>query len=434
MRPGIIRIPLWMVLVALACAASMWLYAVRVLVPYQIADAVAHDRPRGNLSDLYPRWLGARELLLRGRDPYGRNVTAEIQSGYYGRQLDPKRPADPKDQQAFAYPLYVVFLLAPLVHLPFSHVQPAFFWFLLVLTSAAIPLWLRFLRMRLSPGVGVSMLAWVLGSFAVMQALNLQQMTLLVAGLAAAGLVLLVSGYPVLAGIFLALATIKPQLVLLLLLWLAIWTIADLRHRSSLAISFLVTMTVLIAASTLYMPNWISRFCSAIVDYQGYTGATPVLEQLVRPLFARILELLALVLSAYFCGKNRQVSEQSDAFAIVTSLVLAVTVLEVPTFAPYNQILLLPALILLMCDRQIILRTGMAGRFLWVVMVALVAWQWFASVLLAGLSLILPASRILPAWAVPTWTLLFIPVATAALMLVYTHRTAKTAQIGTPTA
>ena len=56
-------------LLCLLCSYSMRFYVDRVLVPYQINDAVAHAWPRGNLSDLYPRWLGARELLLNGRDP-----------------------------------------------------------------------------------------------------------------------------------------------------------------------------------------------------------------------------------------------------------------------------------------------------------------------------------------------------------------------------
>ena len=77
-------------LLALLFAGSMWFYVQRVLVPYQKADAAAHGRPRGNLSDLYPRWLGARELLLHHRDPYSPEVTREIQIGYYGRPLDPR--------------------------------------------------------------------------------------------------------------------------------------------------------------------------------------------------------------------------------------------------------------------------------------------------------------------------------------------------------
>ena len=90
---------------------------------FRSRDAGAAIVPRGNLSDLYPRWLGARELLLHRRNPYGDDITHEIQKGYYGRALDPARPDDPRDQQGFAYPIYVVFLLAPLIGLPFHGVQ-----------------------------------------------------------------------------------------------------------------------------------------------------------------------------------------------------------------------------------------------------------------------------------------------------------------------
>src|ERR1700728_2468522 len=100
---------------ALLLAGSMSFYVRHILIGHQQADAALHGTPRGNLSDLYPRWLGARELLLHHRDPYSPEVTREIQIGYYGRQLNPARLSDPKDQQGFAYPVYVVFLLAPTI-------------------------------------------------------------------------------------------------------------------------------------------------------------------------------------------------------------------------------------------------------------------------------------------------------------------------------
>src|SRR6185503_7567647 len=101
--------------IAILLATSMWIYVQCILIPYQQMEARSHERPRGNLSDLYPRWLGSRELLLHHRDPYSPEVTREIQAGYYGRELDPGRMDDPrfnepKDQQGFAYPLHVIFL------------------------------------------------------------------------------------------------------------------------------------------------------------------------------------------------------------------------------------------------------------------------------------------------------------------------------------
>src|SRR3981189_1441344 len=133
----------WWLAVALVCACGVWICAGRGLIPHPRAAAAAHGRPRGNLSDLYPRWLGARELLLHGRDPYSPEVTREIQTGSYGRPLDASRPGAPKDQGAFAYPLYVAFYLAPTIHLPFEFVRKAFFWMLTILTAASVLLWLR---------------------------------------------------------------------------------------------------------------------------------------------------------------------------------------------------------------------------------------------------------------------------------------------------
>src|SRR5215813_2488871 len=91
--PGLSRHPqlVLLLVVSLLASASTWFYVGRILKPAQVAEAEAHGRPRGNLSDLYPRWLGARELLLHGRNPYSREITVEIQQGYYGRALDPSR-------------------------------------------------------------------------------------------------------------------------------------------------------------------------------------------------------------------------------------------------------------------------------------------------------------------------------------------------------
>src|SRR5579871_2980699 len=165
-----------LLVLALASSAGMWLYANKILRAQQIAEAAAHGRPRGNLSDLYPRWLGARELLLRGRDPYCSDITREIQAGYYGRPLDPARPNDPKDQQAFAYPLYVVFVLAPTVQLPFAIVQPGFWCLLVAFTSASVILWMRALGWRASTASQVIWILLVLGSFPAVQGLKLQQL------------------------------------------------------------------------------------------------------------------------------------------------------------------------------------------------------------------------------------------------------------------
>ena len=55
---------------AILMAASVWIWVQDITIAHQEAESRQRGIPRGNLSDLYPRWFGARELLLRGRDPY----------------------------------------------------------------------------------------------------------------------------------------------------------------------------------------------------------------------------------------------------------------------------------------------------------------------------------------------------------------------------
>src|ERR1700726_13925 len=263
---------------AALATASTWFYMDQILRGQQIADAAAHNRPRGNLSDLYPRWLGARELLLRRRNPYSAEITREIQQGYYGRPLDPTRADDPKDEQGFAYPAYVVFLLAPTIDLPFEVIQKGFRWFLIVLAGATVLLWLYVLGWKPSPGAALILIVLSLGWLPMVQGIKLQQLSLLVAGLLAACGACLAAGWLAAAGGLLALATIKPQLTCPLVLCLLIWAGSDWRSRRRFVFGFGLVMLLLLGGAELLLPGWLRMFAEAIGQYHRYTHNQSVLE------------------------------------------------------------------------------------------------------------------------------------------------------------
>ena len=427
MRPAILHKAFLLLFAALLSMAGMWIYASRVLVPFQMHEAAKHDWPRGTLSDLYPRWLGARELLLHGRDPYSAEVTREIQAGFYGRPLDPSRPDDPHDEEGFAYPVYVVFCLAPTIALPFAIVQRGFFWLMLILTCASTLLWIRVLRRETPMWARISLVALTLGSASVMQGLKLQQMSLLVAGLLAIAITLLATDHLIAAGILLGIASIKPQLVVLLLLWLAIWTLADWRRRNRLAVSFLATMTILVAASEWYLPHWIPRFWWAIHEYMRYTEARSVIDVLVSARWGWLLELLVVAATVGVCWRERRQAANTGAFAFVFSLVLGTTVLIVPSSANYNQVLLIPALLVVVKERRAIWRLSFANRVLFALASVLVVWPWIASIVLDAFSFVLPERTIERVWAVPLWTAIQTPMGVVALMLVHYYQKTFTA-------
>jgi hypothetical protein len=408
---------------AILCAVGMWTYVQRVLIAHQISYAETHDRPRGNLSDLYPRWLGARELLLHKRNPYGADISREIQAGYYGRPLDASRASDPKDEQGFAYPIYVVFFLAPTIGLHFAIVQKSFFWILVLLTCVSVLLWLKILRWRAAHSSQISLVLFTLGILAIIQGLKLQQISLLVAGLLSVAMLLFVRDHLVTAGILLGVATIKPQLVLPMLCWLTLWTFADWRLRYRWVVSFLLTMAILCAGSEWLMPHWILCFWQAVRDYQKYTANMSIVDSLIGTPVSWVLELIALAAMIGACWRERRQPANSLAFVFVLCLVLAMTVLLLPSSSTYNQVLLIPALLLLVKDRHNTWRRSPASRILFALLVGLVCWPWISGVALAALSFILPPNSFDRVWALPTWTLAPIPVAVAALMLVNYYQT-----------
>lgn len=403
----------------------MWFYMQRVVVGHQQAEAALHGIPRGNLCDLYPRWLGAREFLLHHRNPYSPEITREIQIGYYGRPLDPNRPDDPQDQMAFAYPLYVIFLLAPTITLPFLYVRMAAHWFFILLTAASIPLWMRALRWRASPSKNAILTILTLGTLPVVMGIKLEQLTLLVAGMVATCFLLLVSDYLVLAGILLAFATIKPQLIFLIAAWLVLWACSDYRRRRRLLWSFGLTMTVLFAAAEYVMPGWLGQFAKAMAAYRQYTGRpVSVLAVLTNLSWGLSLSALLLLGLAVVCWRARRAPADDPTFALVSSLVLVITLVIIPMTSLYNQILLLPAVLLLIRHAEFLWTKDSLARLLCIILGLLIIWPWLAALVLSLASLLPPSGLVQKAWAAPLWTSITIPVGVLLLLARFAWLTA----------
>lgn len=344
-RPLFVRLTLLGLL--LVCSASMWIYW--NLVPGALHAANVRTGLPGAkpLTDLYPRWYGTRELLLHHRDPYGVEVSREIQIAYYGRALNPAVAADRLDQERFAYPLYIIFLMLPTVPMEFDTVRIVVWWVLAAVVIVGVWVWLRFLRIQLSVIAGVAVFAVALSSLPVMQGLSLLQLGLLVATLIGAAAWCAADGRLFLAGSLLALATIKPQMAVLPIAWFAMWTVGGWKQRRSLMWGFGTTLAVLISASELLLPGWLMRYPKALVAYSEYTNAKAFLGAALPSGVFWVIAILAVLGVGVFCWKVRQEPAGTVWFAIALAFVLTLTVTIVPTVnASFNQVLLLPTFLL----------------------------------------------------------------------------------------
>src|SRR6202044_3544341 len=105
-------------------------------------------------------------------------VSHEIQMAFYGRivtQAPEVSAQDAVDEQRFAYPVYVVFLMAPTVNLAFVEVQTWAPVFLALLTVIGVLLWFDSVRWLPSWSTVAGVFLFVLSAPPIAQGLRLCQ-------------------------------------------------------------------------------------------------------------------------------------------------------------------------------------------------------------------------------------------------------------------
>jgi hypothetical protein len=219
--------------------------------------------PSGN--DFYSRWVGGCVLLREGVNPYSDDVTLRIQKGMYGRPAYPD-----EDQVAFAYPLYSLLFFWPLC-LTDNYPLAQAIWFCLLLAGlvGAMVLWMRVIRWRPRTWLWALTVSWGVLMYHDLRALLLGQFAVVVLLMLVMALWSMQQGRDGLAGLFLALSTVKPQMVYLALGWILLWSAGQRRWR--LWYSFGVSLALLTLGSMLLLPSWVPDFIRQAVTYPSYT-------------------------------------------------------------------------------------------------------------------------------------------------------------------
>lgn len=306
-----------------------------------------HRAGVSDASDLTPPWVAARAALA-GHDPYSQPVTAQIQTAIYGRPLT---PADDLDPQRFAYPVHAIVLLAPFTRFSWPVVRLAYLILFPLLIAASVAAWLYVAEIRVST-FQLSLLAMaVVTSWPVIWGLRLQQLTLPVAILVAAGCLLLKRGHDLPAGVLFAMATIKPQLTAPLIAWLLLWTLLQRRWR--FPAGFAAALGALLAGAQYLVPGWIPNWLAEVSAYASYTHSVPVLQRICGTAIGLAATGALALWTAYILWRLRRCSAYSAEFGLAISLALAMTLSATLSRAGwiYNQVLLVPALLLVVHAR-----------------------------------------------------------------------------------
>ncbi len=395
------------------CASCMFYYHLGFFLPRAIEVRAAQGFGGGYSfgADFYPIWLTSRQVVLHHRDPYAAETTRQVQMGLFGRSLDPDNPAASPEYRAFSYPLFTDILLWPLAQLPFARVRIVLALVLPLLTALSVLVWIRALHLRAGPVTLAAVILLTLSSYAVLEGLFAEQMGLLVGFLLAASLAALVRHRLFLSSVLLSFALIKPQMVLLVAVYLLFWTCAHFRARWRLAAGFLFTTLMLVASSLLLWPRWIAEWLQVVYGYRQYSTPPLVcylLGNKMGPRFGPILIALLLLSAIVLAWRMRRALPGTVEFGLTVSVLLALTTITLlPGHAVYDHVMLLPGIILIAFSWRSFAASSAPFRMMLAATSLALFWQWICAPLVI-------AVRPLVSHQVFVSYLLTIPVRTAA--------------------
>ncbi len=298
----------------------------------------------GGGNDFLVHWMGARALLEDGISPYSDEVAVKIQTFAYGR---PARAGE--HQLRVAYPLYSVFLFAPFAAIKdFDWARAAWMTVLEAGLVGLVFLSLSLCRWKPRPLVLALLLLFSVFWYHGLRPLINGNAVILVAVLLTGGLLAMRSGADELAGVLFAFSTIKPQVVVLFLAYIVVWSIG---HRRWRVVGWLFGVTFLLATSAaLILPDWVVQNLREVMLYPSYNPpGTPAAAFLTWwPAFGRRLGwaltgLMGLVLIAeWWAARKGETRHFLWACAITLT---AAQWIGIQT-DPGNFIVLFPALVM----------------------------------------------------------------------------------------
>jgi hypothetical protein len=313
------------------------------------------------------------------------------------------------DEQRFAYPVYEVFLTAPLAYADFADVQR---WAPLVLGSLIalnVLFCLSIPRWHLRWEAVFAVVLFTLSSPQIVQGLRLQQLAIVEGCLLAAGAWCITRNHLATAGAVLAVSTIKPQMALLPLCWFAIWAMGDWHKRWRLPTCFIATLAALVVAGEMLLPGWPGYFLAGLAAYRRYALPTSLLRMAVGDVLGEVLGGLIVLGILIFAWRNRKSRGDSQQFVFAVAAFFMVDLLALPLFTPFNQILLvLPAMLLIQNWKTL-------PKLSQIVFVVSISWPWVIAAALLFFPPHLQSPSQLP--LLPSFLVPFLPLIVPLLLM-----------------
>jgi hypothetical protein len=276
-------------------------------------------------NDFIARWSNGCALIWSGENPYSDEATLQTQQRMYGR---PARPGE--DLAAYSYPLYALYFFWPLCFVqPYALVQAIWMTLMLYGVVAGTALMIRVAGWRPPAWLWGLTLVWTVVNYPHARAVILGQMATVVFVAVGLALLALQRRADFWAGAALAVATIKPQVSFLIVLWLLWWSAWNRRWR--LWGGFVAALALMGGTGLLLAPTWPADFLRHVLNYDQVAGSsyhslTWILTRHFWELGPAAEVAVTGLLALYLCfewWRNRRAAGQAMLWA--TGLTLSLT-------------------------------------------------------------------------------------------------------------
>jgi hypothetical protein len=190
-------------------------------------------------------------------------------------------------------------------------------------------------------------------------------------------------------------------------------------------------MLLLVGAGEIVFPHWIGHFLAAAREYQKYAGDKPLLQVFFGRYAGSAIAAVLIILLLFMAWLRRERAFTSVSFSSLVCAALALDLLIIPKQAPYNDVLLLPAALLLWARRDEMLHGRSVSRVLWRMALVCLGWEWGTAILLAMVSLVKRSNLPMAIAGIPLYTVYAIPTAVFLAIAVLAMRAGHTSEINT---
>ena len=228
----------------------------------------AESNPGGN--DFLVHWVGTRSFIEKGQSPYSEETALEIQMMVYGRAARQN-----EHHLRVVYPFYSEIIFAPFA-LVENYPLARGLWMsvleiaILVIGILSIKLTGWHVRPWLLPIYLLFALGWYHGVRALVNGNAVVLVTLFIIG----AFIAIQKNQDILAGLLLAFATIKPHLVVLLILFVLVWALS--RRRWPLIGWTLGWIFFLVLLGSIFIPDWLMQNIEEILLFPDYNPALSI--------------------------------------------------------------------------------------------------------------------------------------------------------------